>query len=71
MGDAPNSRVRDPLATALNEGLPGTAIDVGHLQRRPVHALCVGSPASRIVFASSGLPVAPKRLGNTLIGYLA
>jgi hypothetical protein len=48
----------DPLATALNEGLPGAANDVGHLQRRPVHALCVGSPSPRIVIASSGLPVA-------------
>jgi len=48
----------DPLATALNEGLPGTTHDVGHFQRRPVHALCVGSPSPRIVIASSGLPVA-------------
>src|ERR1022692_2186209 len=48
----------DPLATALNEGLPGTANDVGHLQRRPVHALCVGSPSPRMGSASSGLPVA-------------
>ena len=48
----------DPLATALNEGLPGTANDVGHLQRRPVHALCVGSPSPRIGSASNGLPVA-------------
>jgi len=48
----------DPLATALNEGLPGTANNVGHLQRRPVHALCVGSPSPRMGSASSGLPVA-------------
>ena len=48
----------DPLATAFNKGLPCTANDVGHLQRRPVHALCVGSPSPRIVSASSGLPVA-------------
>ncbi len=48
----------DPLATALNEGLSCTANDVGHLQRRPVHALCVGSPSPRMVSASSGLPVA-------------
>ena len=38
----------DPLATALNEGLSCTANDVGHLQRRPVHALCVCSPSPRI-----------------------
>ena len=48
----------DPLATALNEGLSCTANDVGHLQRRPVHALCVGSPSPRIGSASRGLPVA-------------
>src|SRR5271156_1320855 len=48
----------DPLATALNEGLPGTTNDVGHLQRRQVHALCVGSPFPRMGSASSGLPVA-------------
>ena len=47
----------DPLVTTLNEGLSCTANDVGHLQRRPVHALCVGSP-SRMGSASSGLPVA-------------
>ncbi len=48
----------DPPATALNEGLSCTANDVGHLQRRPVHALCVGSPSPRMGSASSGLPVA-------------
>ena len=48
----------DPAATALNKRLPRTTNDVGHLQRRPVHALGVGSPCSRIVSASSGLPVA-------------
>ena len=48
----------DPLATAFNEGLSCIANDVGHLQRRPVHALCVGSPSPRIGSASSGLPVA-------------
>jgi len=48
----------DPLATALNEGLSCIANDVGHLQRRPVHALCVCSPSPRMVSASSGLPVA-------------
>jgi len=48
----------DPLATAFHEGLSCTANDIGHLQRRPVHALCVGSPSPRIVIASSGLPVA-------------
>ena len=31
----------DPPATAFNEGLSCTANDIGHLQRRPVHALCV------------------------------
>jgi len=48
----------DPAAIALNEGLPGTANDVGHLQKRPVHALCVGSPSPRIGSASNGPPVA-------------
>ena len=48
----------DPLATAFNEGLSCIANDVGHLQRRPVHALCVGSPSPRMGRASSGLPVA-------------
>jgi hypothetical protein len=48
----------DPLATAFNEGLSCAANDVGHLQRRPVHALCVGSPSPRMGSASSGLPVA-------------
>ena len=35
----------DPLATAFDEGLSCTANDVGHLQRRPVHAFCVCSPS--------------------------
>src|SRR5713226_90025 len=42
----------DPLVTALNEGLSCIANDIGHLQRRPVHALCVGSPSRRMVSAS-------------------
>src|ERR1700693_2329881 len=46
----------DPLATALEEGPSCTANDVGHLQRRPVHALGVGSPCPRMGSASSGLP---------------
>jgi hypothetical protein len=29
----------DPLTTALNEGLSCATNDLGHLQRRPVHAL--------------------------------
>src|SRR5208282_2009993 len=48
----------DPLATALNKRLARATDDVGHLQRRPVHALCVGSPSPRMGSASSGLPVA-------------
>src|SRR5450755_1886986 len=48
----------DPPAAAFNKRLSGTANDVGHLQRRPVHALCVCSPSPRMVSASSGLPVA-------------
>ena len=48
----------DPLATALNKGLPCITNDVGHLQRWPVHAFCIGFPSPRIVSASSGLPVA-------------
>ena len=31
----------EPLATALNKGLPCRADDVGHLQRWPVHAFCI------------------------------
>ena len=48
----------DPLAAAFKKRLPRTTNDVGHLQRRSVHALCVCSPSPRIVSASSGLPVA-------------
>src|SRR5882672_10565708 len=45
----------DPLATAFKKRLPRITNDVGHLQRRPVHALCVCSPSPMIVSASSGL----------------
>jgi len=48
----------DPPPTALNEGRSGTANDVGHLQRRPLHALCVCWCAPRIPNASRGLEVA-------------
>ena len=48
----------DPVLTAFEERLPGKANDVGHLQWRPVHALCVCSPCLPSVRASSGLAVA-------------
>src|SRR5437667_2785679 len=50
----------DPLATAFNKSLPCAANDVGHLQRRSAHALCVGSSGPWIVSASRGLLVAPR-----------
>ena len=48
----------DPVLTALEERLPGKANDIGHLQWRPIHALCVCSPCVPSVRASSGLAVA-------------
>ncbi len=48
----------DPALTMFEERLSRTTNDVGHLRRWPVHTLCVCSPRSRIVSASSGLPVA-------------
>src|SRR5260370_4420962 len=50
----------DPLATALQKRLPGTTNDVGHLQRRSTHALCVCFSGPWIVSASRGLLVAPR-----------
>src|SRR5882724_3924337 len=50
----------DPLAAAFNKRLSCTTNDVGHLQRRPVHALCVGSSGPWMVSASRGLLVAPR-----------
>jgi hypothetical protein len=34
----------DPPATVLNEGRSCMANNIGHLQRRPVHALGICSP---------------------------
>ena len=48
----------DPALTTLEERLPSKANDIGHLQRRPVHQLCVCSPCVLSVRASSGLAVA-------------
>jgi hypothetical protein len=48
----------DPPATAFNKGLSCTANDVGHLQRRPAHELCLCPPCRENVRASSGLAVA-------------
>lgn len=48
----------DPLATALEKRLSCTVNDVGHLQRRPAHALCVRASAPWIVSASRGLSTA-------------
>ena len=48
----------DPALTAFEERLPGIANDIGHLQRRAIHSLCVCSPCVPNVRASSGLAVA-------------
>lgn len=48
----------NPVATAFEEGLPCTANDVGHLQRRPVYGRRIGSPVPFNGSASSGLDVA-------------
>jgi hypothetical protein len=42
----------------FEERLSCTADDIGHLQRRPVHALWVRAPGSLMVSASRGLAVA-------------
>jgi hypothetical protein len=48
----------DPLATAIDEALPGMANDVSHLQRRPTQALRGASPCVVSLSLSSGLAVA-------------
>ena len=48
----------DPATAALDEALPGPANNIGHLQRRPVYALRIGSPGAGRVSASRGLAVA-------------
>src|SRR5258708_646653 len=48
----------DPAAAALNEALPGTTNNIGHLQWRPVYALRLCSPGAVSVSASNGLAVA-------------
>ena len=47
----------DPLATVFYKCLSSTANDVGHLQERPSHELCLCPPCEN-VSASSGLAVA-------------
>jgi len=48
----------DPLTTAFDKRLSGTANDVGHLHERPAHELCLCPPGEENVRASSGLAVA-------------
>ena len=48
----------DPLATVFDKRLSRTANNVGHLQQRPVHELCLCPPCPEKVRASSGLAVA-------------
>ena len=48
----------DPVPALFEERLSCTADDIGHLQRRPVHALWVRAPGSLMVSASRGLAVA-------------
>src|SRR5271165_1404240 len=48
----------DPLAVALEESCSGRADQVGHLQKRPAHELCLRPPCAENVSASSGLAVA-------------
>jgi hypothetical protein len=48
----------DPALTMFKERLPSKANDIGHLQWRPVHELCVSSPCVPSVRESSGLAVA-------------
>ena len=48
----------DPLTTAFDKCLPGTANNVGHLHQRPVVQPCLRPPCEVNVSASSGLAVA-------------
>src|ERR1035437_9999504 len=48
----------DPLAAVFEESLSSTANNVGHLQKRPAHELCLCPPFEENVSASSGLAVA-------------
>ena len=48
----------DPPAATLNERLSSAANNVGHLQQRPTHELCLRPPCEENVSASSGLAVA-------------
>ncbi len=48
----------DPPAAAFHKCLSGTANNVGHLQERPAHELCLCPPCEENVRASSGLAVA-------------
>jgi len=47
----------DPLAAVFYKCLSSTTNDVGHLQERPFHELCLCPPCEN-VSASSGLAVA-------------
>jgi hypothetical protein len=48
----------DPPAAAFYKCLSRTANNVGHLQKRPAHELCLCPPSEENVSASSGLAVA-------------
>src|ERR1035437_1810209 len=48
----------DPPATVFHKCLSSTANNVGHLQKRPAHELCLSPPSEENVSASSGLAVA-------------
>jgi hypothetical protein len=50
----------DPSAAALDEALPGSVNNIGHLQRRPVYALRIASPGAPSCSLSNGLAVALK-----------
>src|SRR5664280_3702886 len=48
----------DPPAAVFHKCLSSTANNVGHLQKRPAHELCLCPPCEENVSASSGLAVA-------------
>src|ERR1017187_960898 len=48
----------DPPAAVFHKCLSSTANNVGHLQKRPAHELCLCPPSEENVSASSGLAVA-------------
>src|SRR5271170_4784582 len=48
----------DPPAAVFHKCLSSTANNVGHLQERPAHELCLCPPCEEKLSASSGLAVA-------------